>query len=247
MIQGLTTNCSGNFCLLDYHYPSLLYQGQGPSVCFQVPEDIGCMKETIFCVSYSSVSENMAAECHTRVLIINYTKCTILRYKPPQSRTQPGSQRRQDTNMSFNYEDWKNVTSNLGPGDNVEIFVVFGDGLTIKETALYLINGQLDTRETEPSINLNVHLEPSFDVHAEPSFDVNVSVSLERSPNGITDPSQKANENIFSILPKRMGIFLCLSMPLLCLRMGKHLFNTSDRECHLKTKASRNPNEEIFS
>jgi hypothetical protein len=28
--------------------------------------------------------------------------------------------------MCFNDEDWKNVTSNLEPGDDVEFFVVFG-------------------------------------------------------------------------------------------------------------------------
>jgi len=208
MVQGLTTHCSSNFCLLDDHYPWLAFQGEGPSVCFQVPEDIGHMKETIFCVSYSSISENMAAECHTRVLIVNHTKYTILRYKLPQSRTQPGLQRKQDTIMSFNDEDWKNVTSNLEPGDNVEIFVTIGDGLTIKETALYLINGQSITLETEPSINLNVHVEPSFDVNVNGNLS---GVHLERSPNGITDPSQKANENIFVRLAKRMGNFLCLN------------------------------------
>jgi hypothetical protein len=51
--------------------------------------------------------------------------------------------------MSFNDEDWKNVTSNLGPGDNVEISVAFGHGLIVKETAVYLIYGQSITMEVD--------------------------------------------------------------------------------------------------
>ncbi|RHN39436.1 hypothetical protein MtrunA17_Chr8g0343781 [Medicago truncatula] len=79
------------------------------------------MKGIILCVVYSSTSENMGPECLTGVLIINYTKCTIQIYK-------------RDAVMSFNDEDWKNVTSNLGPGDDVEIFVSFGNRLIVKKT-----------------------------------------------------------------------------------------------------------------
>lgn len=222
MIQGLTTNCSGNFRLMDNHYPSwLAYPGEGPSVRFQVPEDIDCrMKEMVFCVTYSSISKNVAAEFHIRVLIVNYTKCTILRYKPSQSQTQLGSQSKQDTIMSFNDEDWKFVTSNLEPGDNVQIFVTFGHGLTVKETALYLINGQSITMQVEPSIHLNVNVEPSLYVNADGNgnlFDVNLKSS---SSNAKTDPSQKRNENIFSRFAKRMGKYVCLNQ--------NRGFNTSD-------------------
>jgi hypothetical protein len=128
MIQGLTTNDSSNLFLLGSNYPSwLVYTSEGPSTLFQVPDEIDChMKGIILCVVYSLMSENMGAECLTSVLVINYTKCTIEIYK-------------QGTVMSFNDEDWKNVNSNLGPGDDVEIFVVFGHGLIVRETAVYLI------------------------------------------------------------------------------------------------------------
>ncbi|MCI05701.1 TMV resistance protein N, partial [Trifolium medium] len=139
MIQGLTTNDSGEIFLPGDNYPSwLAYTGEGPSVHFQVPEDSDrCMKGITLCVVYSSTSENMATDCLASVLIINYTKFNIHIYK-------------RDTLMSFNDEDWKKVKSNLGPGDNVEIYVVaFGHELIVKETAVYLIYDQSITMEID--------------------------------------------------------------------------------------------------
>ncbi|XP_058743676.1 uncharacterized protein LOC131616377 [Vicia villosa] len=128
ILQGLTTKDSGEYFLPGDNYPSwLVYKGEGPSVKFQVPEDSDyCMKGITLCAVYSSTSENMATECLTSVSIINYNKFTVHIYK-------------RDTIMSFNDEDWKNVASNLGPGDNVEIFVAFGHGLIVKKVAVYLL------------------------------------------------------------------------------------------------------------
>jgi hypothetical protein len=91
--------------------------------------------------------------------------------------------------MSFNDEDWQGVASNLGVGDNVEIFVAFGHGLTIKETAVYLIYGQSTIMEIEPIIEVAV--QPSPDVE------------MELLP--------KTNETIFIRLAKRVGKCLCLN------------------------------------
>ncbi|CAI8608218.1 unnamed protein product [Vicia faba] len=137
VVKGLTINDSGEYFLPGDNYPSwLAYRGEGSSVHFQVPEVSDCcMKGITLCVVYSSTSENMAAECLASVIIINYTKFTVHTYK-------------QDTIMSSNDEDWKNVASNLGPGDNVEIFVAFGHGLIVKEVAVYLLYDQ--------SINMDV-------------------------------------------------------------------------------------------
>jgi len=66
--------------------------------------------------------------------------------------------------MSFSDEDWQGVVSNLGVGDNVEIFVSFGHGLTVKEMAVYLIYGQSPTMEIEPI--LEVKAEPSSEVES---------------------------------------------------------------------------------
>ncbi|XP_058743672.1 uncharacterized protein LOC131616376 [Vicia villosa] len=134
--QGLTTNDSGEYFLPGDNYPSwLAYTSEGSSVHFQVPEDSDfCMKGITLCVVYSSTSENMAAECLASVIIINYTKFTVHTYK-------------RDTIMSSNDEDWKNVASNLGPGDNVEIFVAFGHGLIVKKAAVYLLYDRSITME----------------------------------------------------------------------------------------------------
>ena len=151
MIQGLTTIGLSDFFIPGGNYPSwLAYTGEGPSALFQVPGDIDRhMKGIILCVVPSSTSENMGLECLTGVLIINYTKCTIQIYK-------------RDTIMSFNDEDWKNVTSNLGPGDDVEIFVAFGNRLIVKETLVYLIYGQSITMEVDSSTNMEI--EPLAEV-----------------------------------------------------------------------------------
>jgi hypothetical protein len=173
MIQGLTTNDSSDFSLLGGNHPSwLAYTGEGPSARFQVPEDIDChVKGINLCVVYSSTSENIGAECLTSVLIINYTKCTVQIYK-------------RDTVMSFNDEDWKNVTSNLGPGDDMEIFVAFGHGLIVKETIVYLFYDQSITTEFEQSIimevgpSTNMEMKPLEEVNVQPSSNVKVEASI---------------------------------------------------------------------
>jgi hypothetical protein len=147
MIQGLTSNSSSNFFLpVANHSSWLACIGEGPSAQFQVPKNIDChMEGIILRVVYSSTSENIGDECFAGVLIINCTKCTIHVYK-------------RDTIMSFNGEDWKNVTSNLGPGDDVKIYVAFKHGLIVKKTIVYLISGQsIVVKVDDP----NMEMEPS--------------------------------------------------------------------------------------
>ncbi|CAJ1949617.1 unnamed protein product [Sphenostylis stenocarpa] len=57
---------------------------------------------------------------------------------------------KQATTMTFTDEDWQGVISNLGPGDNVEVFVGIDHGITVKKTAVYLIYGQSITMRIEP-------------------------------------------------------------------------------------------------
>ncbi|KAK2352679.1 disease resistance protein RUN1 [Trifolium repens] len=209
--QGLTTNNSSDLFLPGGDYPSwLAYAGKGPSTLFQVPDDIDRhMKGIILCVVYSSTSENAGAECLTSVLIINYTKCTIQIYK-------------RDTVTSFNDEDWKGLTSNLEPGDEVEIFVAFGHGLIVKETTVYLVYDQSITTEFEQSIILDVEPSTNFEmdlseeVNLQPSPDVkdedeaSTDVKTNLSPVMKMKPSPKPNKSILTRLPKRMGACLCL-------------------------------------
>jgi hypothetical protein len=191
-----------------------------------VPEDSDCgMKGITLCVIYSSTLENIATECLASVLVINYTKFTIQIYK-------------RDTVISFNDEDWKSVVSNLEVGDNVEIFVAFGHGLTVKETAVYLIYGQStameiepsDTAEVEPILEVEAQLSP--DVKTEPSPGVEAQLSpdvkktepsrgVEAQPSTDVkmespltvkiEPSPKTNEKIFVRLAKSVGVCFCLN------------------------------------
>ena len=164
MIQGLSTNDSFASFLPGDNYPSwLAYTCEGPSVCFQVSEDSDCcMKGITLCVLYTSKFEYLATECLVSIFIINHTKFTIQIYN-------------RDTIMSFNDEDWQGVISNLAVGDNVEIFVAIGHGLTIKETAVYVLYDESNDMEIEPSIIVEV--EPSTDVKMEPIPKVEVQPS----------------------------------------------------------------------
>lgn len=199
IIQGLTTS---DFFLPGDNYPSwLAYTCEGPSVLFQVPEDNDCcMKGITLCVVYSSKPETMATECLTSILIINYTKFTIQIYK-------------RDTVMSFNDEDWQGVISNLGVGDNVEIFIAFGHGLTVKETAVYLIYGESTAIEVEASIDVKmeplpeVNVQPSLEGKVQPSSDVKMEPSLAIK----NEPLAKPRKKIFIRLAKRVRECLCLS------------------------------------
>jgi len=210
LIQGLATNDSRACFLPGNNYPSwLAYTCEGPSVHFQVPEDSDCgMKGITLCVLYSSTLKNMATECLTSVLIINYTKFTIHIYK-------------RDTVMSFNDEDWEGVVSNLGVGDNVEIFVAFGHGLTAKETAVYLIYDQSTAMEIEPSTTMEVDPIPEVQVQPSPDVEMELSPGVEAQPSSDvetesplavkSEPIPKPNDKIFARLARRVGGCLCLN------------------------------------
>jgi hypothetical protein len=75
--------------------------------------------------------------------------------------------------MCFNDEDWKNVTSNLEPGD-MEIFVVFGHGVIVKKTVVYLIHGQSISMDIEQSITMEV--DSSTNMEMEPSAELSMQL-----------------------------------------------------------------------
>jgi len=143
MVQGLKTNESCDVFLPGDNCPIwLTHLGEGNSVFFKVPEDCNCViKGMLVCVVYSSPPEKVAEKCLLSVLIVNYTKCTIQIYK-------------RDTVISFNEEDWKDIISQLGFGDQVEIFVTFVHGLIVMKMAIYL----LYTEST--NMQMNPFLEP---------------------------------------------------------------------------------------
>ncbi|BAT97059.1 hypothetical protein VIGAN_09040600 [Vigna angularis var. angularis] len=106
--------------------------GEGHSVSFIVPQDRD-MKGMILGVVYLSTPKIIEPE-FTIVVIVNYTKCTFHIYK-------------HGTVIFFNEEDWHGIMSNLESGDNVEIFVNFGNGLVVKNTMVYLICGESKNME----------------------------------------------------------------------------------------------------
>ncbi|KAF1881349.1 hypothetical protein Lal_00023385 [Lupinus albus] len=138
--QELTASVSSDFSLPGDNYPCwLTYTDEGNSVLFEVPQvNDYCMKGMVLCVVYSSTPENIAEECLSGVLIVNYTNSFIQIYK-------------RDTVMSLNDEEWQGIVSNLAPQDKVEICVAFQHRLTVKKTTLYLIYGDSVDGKIEPS------------------------------------------------------------------------------------------------
>jgi len=115
----------------------LSHKGEGHSVSFTVARDRD-MKGMALWVVYLSNHEIIEPECLASVLIVNYTKCTCLIHN-------------RWTVISYNDEDWHGIMSNLGYGYKVEIFVTFGYGSVVKNTAVYLIYGESNDFEREPA------------------------------------------------------------------------------------------------
>ncbi|KAK7286768.1 hypothetical protein RJT34_21995 [Clitoria ternatea] len=178
--EELKTSDSNDFFLPGDNYPYwLAYISGGHSIRFQVPEDSDCsIQGMTLCVIYSSTPQSMVAECLSSVFIINYTKCTIGIYK-------------QDTIKSFNDEDWQGVKSNLGPAEDVEIFLAFGHGLTVIMTAVYLIYGESITMRMEPPIMEEMESSPK--------------VNVQQSPNVNFEQSRKPMKNIITKFIKKLG------------------------------------------
>jgi len=179
MIQVLKTHGSSDFLLPGDNYPHwLAYTVEGYSVPFQVPDDSDCpMKGMILCLAFSSTPENMATESLASVFIFNYTKYTIQIYK-------------QTTTMSFTDEDWIGMISNLGPGDIVEIFVGFGQGVTVKKAGVYLIYSQsIVTQMPSPEVSAQPSGEGSAQSSPEVSAQPSGEGSMQSSPEAEMEPS----------------------------------------------------------
>ncbi|XP_022641628.1 disease resistance protein ADR2-like [Vigna radiata var. radiata] len=131
--QVLSSSESYDVCLPAVDDPyCMAHMGEGHSVSFVVPED-GDMKGMILCVIYLSTPKIIEPQ-FTTVVIVNYTKCTFHIHN-------------HGTAISFKDEDWHDIMSNLECGDNVEIFVNFGNGLVVKNTTVYLIWGEAENME----------------------------------------------------------------------------------------------------
>jgi len=134
MIQEFASSESCDLSLPANNDPYwLAHMSEGHSVSFTVPQDCD-MKGMVLCVVYSSRPEIVATECLRSILIVNYTKFTLHIH-----------------NHGFNEEDWHGMISNLGSGDNVEIFVSLVHGLIVKNTTVYLICKESNDLAKEPN------------------------------------------------------------------------------------------------
>ncbi|CAJ2655770.1 unnamed protein product [Trifolium pratense] len=138
----------------------LTFSCKGCSIIFDVPT----MKEStlnsmMLSVAYYSCSDNITSEGCQGVLIINYTKTTIHAYK-------------RDTLTSFEDEDWQSITSNLEPGNKVEVVVVFGEGFIVDKTTVSLLYDESLDKEME-----HCHVVDKEDVIVSCNGGNNVSVS----------------------------------------------------------------------
>ncbi|KAG2380973.1 TMV resistance protein [Vigna angularis] len=118
----------------------LAHMGEGHSVTFTIPEGRRIKGMTLCAVNLYNPRHMATTEYLISILMVNYTKCTIQIY-------------RRMTVRSFSDVDWQGIISNLGPGDKVEIFVIFGDKFLVKKTAVYLMCDGLIGKEVDPSLD----------------------------------------------------------------------------------------------
>ncbi|KAI5392066.1 hypothetical protein KIW84_076743 [Lathyrus oleraceus] len=125
--QNLTVDGCGYFLLPGDNYPDwLTFNSEGSSVIFEVPQVEERNLKTVMCIVLSLGSDDITSYGLKNVLLINHTKATIQLYK-------------REALSSFENEEWQRVVSTMEPGDKVEIVVVFGYGIVVKKTAVYLV------------------------------------------------------------------------------------------------------------
>ncbi|XP_054795398.1 disease resistance protein RPV1-like [Prosopis cineraria] len=153
ILQGLSPSKYGDDCVLpgDKYPYWQSFKSERASVKFEVPRVSGCdLKGMVICCVYFPSGDlgNMAFESYISLMIINYTKTTTLHY-------------RQDSLTSFEEAEWKEIVANLDSNDQVEVIVVFGNGFTVKRTAIYLkYHESFDEQMEHPlSLSREMHIE----------------------------------------------------------------------------------------
>ncbi|XP_028751300.1 disease resistance protein RPP2B-like [Neltuma alba] len=143
--QGLNLTKYSDDCILpgDSYPYWLTFKGEGASVKFELPPVNGYdhLKGMTICFVYipSGDLDNKACEsCIICLMIINYTKATTLLYTEEKLK-------------SLEEAEMEEIISNLGPGDQVEVRVIFGNGFTVKKTAVYLVYNESFDEQMEPS------------------------------------------------------------------------------------------------
>ncbi|CAJ2655793.1 unnamed protein product [Trifolium pratense] len=160
VLQTADGTCDSFLLLCDDKSDWLTFSCNGCSIIFDVPTMKGSnLKSVMLSVVYYSSSDNITSEGCQGVLIRNYTKTTIHAYK-------------RDTLTSFDDEDWQSITSNLEPGNKVEVMVVFGEGFIVDKTTISLLYDEPLNKEME-----HCHLVDEEDVIVSGNDGYNVSGS----------------------------------------------------------------------
>jgi len=133
------------------------------------------MKSMMLYVVYYSSLDNITSEGCQGLLIINYTNTTFQLYK-------------RDTLASFDDEDWNSITSNLEPGNEVEVIVIFGEGFIVENTTIYLFYDESTNKEMEHDSAID---EEDFiasnhdDTNVSVSGGYNIDVPVDNNVNGL--------------------------------------------------------------
>lgn len=142
----------------------LSFSCKGCSVTFEVPKMKGNLKSTMFRVIYSSSPDNITSTGFQNVLIINHTKTIIQVFK---------------TDLTFvEDEEWQSITSNLEPGNRVEVMVVFGERFVVEKTTVYLlyeeetIHKEMDVIVSSDDDDKNVSVSSGHDMSPDNNFTV---------------------------------------------------------------------------
>lgn len=119
---------TGSGLLPGDNYPDwLTFNSNSSSVTFEVPQVDGRSLKTIMCIAYSSSLDNTTTVGFKVVLVINCTKNTIHVYKIGALLS------------SFDEEEWQRVISNIEPGNEIKVVVVFTNEFIVKKTTIYLV------------------------------------------------------------------------------------------------------------
>jgi hypothetical protein len=119
---------TGSGLLPGDNYPDwLTFNSNSSSVTFEVPQVDGRSLKTIMCIAYSSSLNNKITEGFEFLLVINCTKNTIQVYK------------RDALLASFDEDEWQRVISNIEPGNEIKVIVVFTNEFIVKKTTIYLV------------------------------------------------------------------------------------------------------------
>jgi hypothetical protein len=148
------------------------------------------LKSMMLSVIYYSSQENITSEGCQGVLVINHTKTNIQAYK-------------RDTLASFDDEDWKSLTSNLEPGNKVEVMAVFGEAFNVdKITVSLLYDEPVDEVMVDKEMEqCNAADEEDVTVSGDVDKNVNVSDYIDVPVNnnisgpGEDKPSHSVNTN----------------------------------------------------